>query len=55
MHHIRLASPLRSFVQERDVLEFVDGESIAGLTSSQAASLISARASDNPHAKVSSS
>jgi hypothetical protein len=37
---VKLLSPLRSFIQEGDVLDSVDGEFIAGLTSMQALSLI---------------
>jgi len=44
VHRIKFSSPLRSFIQEGDVLESVDDESTAGLTSTQALSLISSRA-----------
>jgi hypothetical protein len=33
---VKLLSPLRSFIQEGDVLESVDGESVAELKSTQA-------------------
>jgi hypothetical protein len=52
VHRIKFSSPLRGFIQEGDVLESVDGESTAGLTSSQASRLISSRESNNTRALV---
>lgn len=48
----KLSSPLRSFIQEGDVLESVDGESIAGLTSTQVSSLISSGANSSTRVLV---
>jgi C-terminal processing protease CtpA/Prc len=43
---------LRSFIQEGDVLESVDDQSTAGLTSTQASSVMSSRASNTTRALV---
>jgi hypothetical protein len=49
---VKLSSPLHSFIQEGDVLESVDGESIAGLTSTQALSIISSGVNSTTHVLV---
>jgi len=52
VNRVKLSSPLRSFIQEGDVLESVDGESIAGLTSTQVSSLISSGANSSTRVLV---
>jgi len=52
VHQIKFSSPLRGFIQEGDVLESLDGEYTAGLTCSQASSLISSRAGNTTRALV---
>ncbi len=52
VHRIKFSRPLRNFIQEGDVLESVDGEFTAGLTSTKTFSLISCRASNTSRALV---
>jgi hypothetical protein len=52
VNRVKLLSPLRSYIQEGDVLESVDGESIAGLTSTQVSSLISSGANSSTRVLV---
>jgi hypothetical protein len=52
VHRIKFSSPLRSFIQEGDVLESVDGQSTTGLTSTQTSSVISSRANNTTRTLV---
>jgi hypothetical protein len=52
VNRVKLLSPLRSFIQEGDVLESINGESIAGLTSTQVSSLISSGANSSTRVLV---
>ncbi len=49
---VKLSSPLRSFIQEGDTLESINGESIAGLTLTQVSSLISSGANSSTRVLV---
>jgi C-terminal processing protease CtpA/Prc len=52
VNRVKLSSPLCSFIQEGDVLESVDGESIAGLNTTQVSSLISSGANSSTRVLV---